>query len=79
MRQLFVEVIMYNLQLFEQTADTDFSHIADVMESFYGFNSLIAKKIPQAFSDTNIDCIKLIHYGKAELMFYCMTLYKIQL
>lgn len=64
MRQLFVEVIVYNFQLFEQTADADLSNIADVLESFYIFNSLVAKKIPQAFADVNIDCMKLIHFGE---------------
>lgn len=63
MRQLFVEVIVYNFQLFEQTPDTELSHISDVFESFYVFNSLVAKKIPQAFADVNIDCIKLINFG----------------
>lgn len=63
MRQLLIEVIMYSFQLFEATPDGELSHIADVLESFYGFNSLIAKKIPQAFSDTNIDCVNLIHFG----------------
>lgn len=63
MRQLFIEVIVYNFQLFEQTADADLSNIADVLESFYVFNSHVAKKIPQAYTDGNIDCIKLIRFG----------------
>lgn len=63
MRQLFIEVIVYNFQLFESTADAELSNISDVLESFYAFNSLVAKKIPQAFADVNIDCIKLIRFG----------------
>lgn len=64
MRQLLVEVILYNFHLFEHTADSDFSTIADVVESFYGFSAQIAKKLPQAFADDNIDCMKLIHFGE---------------
>lgn len=64
MRQLLIEVIAYNFQLFEQTPDADLSKICDVLESFYVFNTQVAKKIPQAFADVNIDCVKLIHFGK---------------
>lgn len=64
MRQLLVEVILYNFHLFEHTSDADFSTISDVVESFYGFNAQIAKKLPQSFADDNIDCPKIIHYGK---------------
>lgn len=71
MRQLFVEVVVYNFQLFEQTPDADLSNISDVLESFYVFNSLVAKKIPQAFADANVDCIKLIHFGKNHPLSIC--------
>lgn len=64
MRQLLFEVTLYHFHLFEHTADAEFSKIADVVESFYTFNSQIAKKLPQAYSDENSDCKKLIRFGK---------------
>lgn len=64
MRQLLIQVILYNFQLFEQTPVTDRSAICDVVESFLNFNALIAKKSPNAFDDPEIDCDKLIGYGE---------------
>ena len=64
MRQLLIQVILYNFQLFEQTPITDRSGICDVLESFLNFNALIAKKVPTAFDDPEIDCDKLIGYGE---------------
>lgn len=63
MRQLLIEVIVYNIHLFEHTSNANFSLISDVIESFYTFNSQITKKLPQAFSDDSVDCVKLIHFG----------------
>lgn len=63
MQQLLIQVIVYNLQLMEQTPDGKLSDNADVIESFYVFNSQIAKKLPRAFADTNIDSYKLITFG----------------
>lgn len=64
MRQLLIQVILYNFQLIEQTPVADRSNISDVLESFLNFNALIAKKVPSAFDDPEIDCDKLISYGK---------------
>lgn len=64
MRQLLIQVILYNFQLFEQTPIPDRSSICDVLEMFLNFNALIAKKIPTAFDDPEIDCDKLIGYGE---------------
>lgn len=64
MRQLLIQVILYNFQLIEQTPAADRSNISDVLEAFYHFNALIAKKIPQAFEDAEIDCDKLFSYGE---------------
>lgn len=64
MRQLFIQVILYNFQLIEQTPITDRSRISDVLESFLNFNALVAKKVPSAFDDPEIDNDKLVSYGK---------------
>lgn len=71
MQQLFIEVISYNFRLFETIPDTQFSNVADVMESFYTFNTHIVKKLPQVYGDTNIDCEKLLHFGKLRVRFLC--------
>lgn len=64
MQQLLLEVTLYNFQLFEQTPENQFSDIADLIEAFYGFNAQIVKKISSAYTDVNIDCNKLVLYGK---------------
>lgn len=64
MRQLLVQVILFNLQLLEQTPVFERSAISDVLESFMNFNALVAKKVPEAYNDNEIDCDKLINYGK---------------
>lgn len=63
MRQLLIQVILYNFQLIEQTPDAERSSISDVFESFLNFNALIAKKVPNAFDDPEVDCLKLVNYG----------------
>lgn len=68
MRQLLIQVILYNFQLIEQTPDADRSNISDVLESFLNFNALIAKKVPNAFDDPEVDCFKLVNYGKYSLI-----------
>lgn len=64
MRQLLIEVMNHNFRLIEQTPQNDLSGISDVLESFYNFNALIAKKTPEVFDDPEIDCDKLLKYGK---------------
>lgn len=74
MRQLLIQVILYNFQLFEQTPITDRSVICDVLESFLNFNALIAKKVPNVFDDPEIDCDKLIGYGEFVLFLLLLLL-----
>lgn len=71
MQQLFIEVISYNFRLFDTIPDTQFSNVADIMESFYEFNAQIVKKLPRIYGDTNIDCEKLLNYGELIIQFYC--------
>lgn len=65
MRQLLIEVMNHNFRLIEHTSQNDLSGISDVLESFYNFNALIAKKTPEVFDDPEIDCDKLLKYGKS--------------
>lgn len=69
MEQLLTGVMRYNLHLMEQTPEGKLSDIADVVETFFIFNSIIAKKIPQAFASADIDTHNLISYGN-----HCSTL-----
>lgn len=64
MRQLLIQVILYNFQMIEQTPAAELSGVSDVLETFFNFNTLIAKKVPQALNDTEIDCEKLVGYGE---------------
>lgn len=68
MRQLLIQVILYNFQLIEQTPVGERSNISDVIESFFDFNALIAKKVPTAFDDEEIDCDKLVSYASEVLV-----------
>lgn len=43
----------------------ELSGISDVLESFYNSNALVAKKTLQVFNDPEIDCEKLLRYGKS--------------
>ncbi|GAB0088696.1 Importin-13 [Sergentomyia squamirostris] len=63
MHQLLVEIIMYNIRHFEQIPETNFSDAADLLESFYGLNSQIVRKLPAAYSRGDVDCVKLIHFA----------------
>lgn len=68
MRQLLVQVVLYNFQLIEQTPIQELSNIVDVLESFFNFTAMIAKKIPQGLAEQEIDNEKLMAYGKKHLM-----------
>ncbi|KAJ6635779.1 Importin-13 [Pseudolycoriella hygida] len=61
--QCFIEVISFNIHLFERTPETEYSDIADMMESFCQFNSQLVHKVPSVYVDTNVDCSKLIDYA----------------
>ncbi|CRL02034.1 CLUMA_CG015289, isoform A [Clunio marinus] len=63
MKQLLLQIIIYNFNVFEQTPPNKFSDISDLMESFYALNSRIVKKIPAAYTQENMDFIKLMEYA----------------
>ena len=48
----------------QQTPPNKFSDISDLLESFYALNTKIVKKIPAAYSNENMDFVKLMDYGR---------------
>lgn len=63
MRHIFAEILIHMFRHFDQASDK-LSELADLVETFYGFNTKIVKRLPAAYVDCNVDCMKLIHYGK---------------
>lgn len=70
MQELLFGMTEAIFKLFERTPEEHFSKVADLLESYYMLNSQIVKKIPIAYTETNIDCRKLIGYGKKEFYFF---------
>ena len=64
MKQLLLQIIVYNFNVFERTPSNKFSDISDLLESFYSLNTKIVKKIPTAYTNENMDFLKLIDYGE---------------
>lgn len=64
MKQLLLQIIAYNFNVFEQTPLNKFSDISDLLESFYSLNTKIVKKIPTAYTSENMDFMKLIDFGE---------------
>lgn len=63
MRNLFVQVVQQVLQLFDETNDYNLSEHAELIETFYAFNTKIVKRLQVVYAEPNVDCVKLIHYG----------------
>lgn len=63
MKQLLFQIIVYNFNVFEHTPPNKFSDVSDLLESFYSLNTKIVKKIPTAYTNENMDFLKLIDYG----------------
>ena len=68
MKQLLLQIIVYNFNVFERTPSNKFSDISDLLESFYSLNTKIVKKIPTAYTNENMDFLKLIDYGEENLL-----------
>lgn len=74
MKQLLLQIIAYNFNVFEQTPPNKFSDISDLLESFYALNTKIVKKIPTAYTNENMDFLKLVDFGKKiKLILYFLT------
>lgn len=65
MRHVFAEILIHVFRKFDQTQDGKLSDVSDLLETFFGFNTKIVKRLPAAYVDCNVDCIKLINYGKS--------------
>ncbi|KAG5682378.1 hypothetical protein PVAND_011734 [Polypedilum vanderplanki] len=63
MKQLLLQIVVYNFRVFEQTPLNKFSDISDLVESFYALNTKIVKKIPGAYTSENMDFIKMMNYA----------------
>lgn len=73
MKQLLLQIIAYNFNVFEQTPPNKFSDISDLLESFYSLNTKIVKKIPSAYTSENMDFTKLIDFGELKI-FLCFVI-----
>lgn len=63
MRQLLIQVMIYNFQFIEQTIATKLADVAEIIESFFVLNAQLAKKIPQVFGFDEINCERLLSIG----------------
>lgn len=61
---MFNNVYKYIFKLSQLTPDDQLSNISDLLEVFYSFSAHIVKKLPEAFSNPNIDCIKVLAFGR---------------
>lgn len=68
MKQLLLQIIVYNFNVFERTPPNKFSDVSDLLESFYALNTKIVKKIPTAYTNENMDFLKLIDYGEEKFI-----------
>lgn len=64
MRQLLCQVIHRLFYFMDSIPMNELSGSADVLEAFFNFTCLIAKKMPQALVDEEIDCDKMVVHGK---------------
>lgn len=63
MKQLLLQIVVYNFQTFEQTPPNKLSDVSDLLESFYALNTKIVKKIPSAYTVENVDFMKMMDYA----------------
>ncbi|XP_058055548.1 importin-13 [Anopheles bellator] len=67
MVQLFTAIMEYNFAQMQLNSDK-LSRIADLIETFYAFNTRISKKIPICYSEVQVDCMKLMGYATKCMM-----------
>lgn len=66
MKLLHAEVNAHTLRVFDATPEVNWSDISDLVESFYSFNALLMKKIPEAYTNPDLDNVRVLNYGKSE-------------
>uniref|UniRef100_A0A182NUZ9 Importin-13 n=1 Tax=Anopheles dirus TaxID=7168 RepID=A0A182NUZ9_9DIPT len=67
MVQLFTAIMDYNFNQMQLNIGK-LSRIADLIETFYAFNTRISKKIPICYSEVQVDCMKLVDYATKCIM-----------
>jgi hypothetical protein len=62
-QKLYAEMLKYLIKFFEQTPIERLPDISDVLESFYGSNVKILKRIQSIYSDTDANCSALVYFA----------------
>lgn len=57
------EVINRVVYIIDNTPLPELSHRTDVLEAYFNFVAILAKKMPQSLVDEGIDCDKMIEHG----------------
>ncbi|XP_053693724.1 importin-13 [Sabethes cyaneus] len=69
MKQLFSAILEYNFgQMQQYDEHQKLSDVADLIETFYSFNTRIVKKMAICYTAVQADCIKLIEYAMKSMM-----------
>ncbi|XP_058819586.1 importin-13 [Topomyia yanbarensis] len=69
MKQLFSAILEYNFgQMQQYDEHQKLSDVADLIETFYLFNTRITKKMAMCYAAVQADCIKLIEYAMKSMM-----------
>lgn len=65
------EVINRVVYIIDNTPLPELSHRTDVLEAYFNFVAILAKKMPQSLVDEGIDCDKMIEHGTFTQFIYC--------
>lgn len=69
MKQLFSAIMEYNFGQMKQYDDQQkLSDVADLIETFFLFNTRITKKMSKCYGETQADCPRLIEYAMKGMM-----------
>lgn len=69
MKQLFSAIMEYNFGQMKQYDDQQkLSDVADLIETFFLFNTRITKKMSKCYGETQADCPRLIEYAMKSMM-----------
>lgn len=63
MQELVYGMTQSTFKQIEQKPETQYQDITELFESFYAMNAHIVKKLPMVYSETNINCAKLLAYA----------------
>uniref|UniRef100_A0A8D8AVK6 Importin-13 n=1 Tax=Culex pipiens TaxID=7175 RepID=A0A8D8AVK6_CULPI len=69
MKQLFNAILEYNFgQMQQYDEQQKLSDVADLIETFYMFNTRITKKMPVCYGEVQADCTRLVEYAMKAMM-----------